>query len=311
MKGEGMTSEALRQSVRRGAGSSARLIVDVLKRTLQIDAPIEVSPAAFLTLCFRHDLDADEHQIFRTALLEILDAYAVGEVTLSGETLDEFVYVMQSSSLPRRRRTEVTALIFHCILTAEARGDRAATVSFLNLLADEVLVTSVDDWADLYERFQPDGALACFFGIGRIDLESALRWLSSEREVVDYDSIREFAIPSLLRAEGSARVVRVVEAVSGDIDQQVLSDVRSAYRRVYGVRLRLVAEQGGRRDQASAAEGAVRAIEDHRVRAWVAPEWKDDMSARERIEEMEERADARPGDEVFFPPGLATIGVAV
>lgn len=302
---EGMNPAEFRQAVRRGAGRAAETILQILTGEREIESPVEGAPATFLTLCFRHDLDADEHQIFRTALLEILNAYCRGDERVQSSLVDELLYVVQSSSLPRRRRTEVTALIFACIQTAEARGDRPATIAFLNLLADEVLVTNFEEWVYLYARIGPDAAMPCFFGMAQLDPQSAFVWLWSEVNAIDYELIRDFAFPSVLKMMRPHEAAQLLLDLRPKTGSRLVADLSESCQGVYGLREELFSQT--RKKDFRKAQSRDLMSGDSRRRAWAEDETQEDrdLSPRDRLAKVGVLADALPGDDGFYPPGLA------
>lgn len=304
-----MNATQLKQAVRGGAGRASQVILDILTGDRQIESPIEVVPSAFLTLCFRHDLGMDEHQIFRTAVLDLLNAYCAGDERISPPIMDELLYVVQSSSLPARRRTEVTSVLYSCVQASEARAERGTTVALLNVMADELLVTNFDEWLILYARVGPEAGMPCFFGMAQLDFEAALRWLSPEMDSVDYALIRDFAFPSLLKKRLPVEAASVISALGGGVRRDLIADLVAICTRVYGVSEDRFATPYGSSRQRAVRTGGAQHGGNRRRQLWAIEEVASvvEDSPRERLAALGPIADALPGDDGFFPPALASL----
>lgn len=291
-------SSAFRDEVRRGAGPASAMLVKAITGAQEVQPPVENDPATSITLSFRQDLEADEREIFRESVLEVFDAYASGSLLLDAAQFDTLTYLAAVSSTPRRRRTELTQLLHCCLTRAQADETPDIAQSVLNLMADEVLITNIREWDLLFKRLGPAVGFQCFYGIGRLDLSSALSWLDHNLNEVDYETIRDFAFPSLIKAWLSIDPSEAISPRLSNLGNQRIAD-----------------------DYASFAE-QVTAIPtpwrhgpdaDHERRKGMTSELPDVSgprgSTRPRLTLIRnaEQADAVPGDAAFYPPGLALI----
>jgi hypothetical protein len=202
------------------------------------DSPIESDATTSLALTFRQDLGGlDEREIFREAILEIFGAYSSGDLALQPEQFDILSYLASVSSLPRRRQTEFRQLLESCLRRSEANDTGAITQSLLNLMADEFLVTNVNDWTGYFSRFGPSVGFQCFYGIGLLDLPTALDWLDQNFDQVDYDLIRDFGYPSLVKRwvtiDGTLALGAWMDASEHPV---VLEDFRACIEQVTGIK---------------------------------------------------------------------------
>lgn len=284
-----------RTEIQMGAGPATNLLIRTITQTPETDPPVESDPATFLTLSFRQDLSANEREIFREAVLEAFNAYASGAIHLAPDQFDTLAYVAAMSSTPRRRRTELALLLQSCLSRARADHDDRTVQSILNLIADESLITNVREWQELYRQLGRFVGFQCFYGIGRIDLESALTWLAENWEDVDYELIHDFGFPALIKfwiAVDPTFTLQAPQAKRGS--HEIYRHFADTIERITGISM--IGRYATERSESSheplfAGDVASAGVARHRL----------------TLVRNAEEADALPGDAAFYPSGLSSI----
>jgi hypothetical protein len=205
--------EPLAVALNQGPAATADVLEEVVKG-LAVWPGYERTPDTTTVLSvYEKSLGRDDRDILRDALVVLLERASDPSSRLADREVSDIVHLASQFELPQHRAPRTSARLEHVWRMSALLENRTLAARILGLLAENGTLRPAEHWIQAYALIGPVGAVSVFRGLARVDVATALEWLSGQQELDNYRAILAAVIPHVIHESGRDAVEDALWAI--------------------------------------------------------------------------------------------------